>query len=99
MPAAWLFGGLALSVLALVALFPTSKGNRSATLVLAAPALILGVILAGWRVQGYLGYRPTDPSYNPTPDFVMDLLIMAGPSLLPSSLAVAVLLYKRRRTA
>ena len=92
-----LFGGLGFSVLALGALIPAWKGDRVFTLLLAAPAFVLGVIVTGWLVHGYVGRAPADPSYNPTPDFVMDWIFMAAPALVTSLLAVTVLWNKRRR--
>jgi hypothetical protein len=65
-----LFGGLATSVLALIATV--------------------------WLVIDYAKVQSDpDPSYNATPDFFMELLIMAGPALVTSLLAMAVLWYKR----
>jgi hypothetical protein len=94
-----LFGGLALAVLALLGLFPAVKGHRGATMTLAGPAFIMGVAVAVWLIRRYFGHAPTDPSYNPMPDFIFELIIMAGPSLAASLLAVTVLLYWRRRSA
>jgi|ERR1043165_4209678 hypothetical protein len=99
----WLFaggvllGGFATSVLALSALIPAWKGKRAFTLLLAAPAFVLGVSATIWRVHGYMRQSPADSSYNPTPDFIFELLIMAAPALATSLLAVTVLWYKRRR--
>ena len=91
-----LFGGLATSVLALIALIPAWKGRRALALSLSAPALVMGVIATVWLVIDYAKVQPDpDPSYNATLDFFMELLIMAGPALVTSLLAMAVLWYKR----
>src|SRR5262245_23751802 len=90
-----LFGGIALSILALGALIPAWKGHRAITLVLATPAFVFGVIATGWLIHNHLN-TPSVPSYYARADFVATSMFMAGPSLVTSLLSVTVLWYKRR---
>lgn len=92
-----LLAGFATSLLALIAIIPARKGKRAFTLLLAAPAFVVGVSATIWCVHGYMRQSPADSNYNPTPDFIFELLIVAAPALATSLLAVTVLWYKRRR--
>ena len=66
-----LFGGLGTAVLALVALFPASRGNRSLTLSLSAPALILGALVTFWFGYGYVTSGLHDPDFEVGHDLFM----------------------------
>ena len=95
--AAALFGGLAASVLALVALVPAFKRNLPLTLVLCAPALLLGIVVTGWLGYGFLSSGPPDSDFDFGQDLFMPWAVMAGPSLVTSLLAMTVLWYNRTK--
>jgi hypothetical protein len=89
------FGGLAISALALCALVPAWLGNLVLTFTLAVPALICGLAVTLYFAWGYLKDGLNDPSYE-LRDFMLPWVFMAGPALTTSSLALFVLWLKRR---
>jgi len=95
--AAALFGGLAASVLALCALIPAFKRNLLLTLVLSAPALVLGIDVTVWLGYGFVSSGPPDSDFDLAHDLIMPWTMMAGPSLVTGLLAMAVVLYKRNK--
>ena len=92
--AALMFGGLAASLLALGALFPAWRGNRSLTFALAAPAIIVVLLVTLWIGYGYVTDGLRDPSFSVS-DFMMPWLFLAGPSLATSLLAILVLWFRK----
>src|SRR5206468_2460170 len=92
-----LFGGLGVSVLALGALIPASKGNSSLTFILSVPAFALGLIVSAWFGYGYIKDGFHDPDSEIGHDFIVPWLLMAGPALLTSLLAVSVLWLKKTK--
>lgn len=91
-----LFSALVASLLALAALVPASRGNRSTTLAMAAPAFVIGVLLTLAMIYGFVTAGLHDPDYT-LHDFVVPWLVFAAPPLATSVLAVSVM-YLRRRT-
>jgi hypothetical protein len=89
------FGGLVASVLALGAVVPAWRGNRVRTIALAAPALVVVLLVTIWTGYEYLtdGLRDPDLSID---DFVAPWLFLAGPSFAASLLAISVLLLRKR---
>jgi hypothetical protein len=94
--AALLFGGLAASILALGALFPASRGNRSLTVGLIAPAIIMVILTTCWLAQGY--FRRENHDHEEIIDnYVQPWFFMALAPLVTSVLAGFVLWFKRRK--
>src|SRR5215469_9355808 len=89
-------GGLALSVLALIALIPAWQGSRAGTLVLAGPALFFGIAATLYFAWGFLRYDMSNANFE-----LMDILgpwiVFAGPPLASSLLAVICLWFRRAR--
>jgi hypothetical protein len=92
--AAVFFGGIGASVLALFALFPACRGDRSRTLVMAAPAFALGLLLT--LSFGYACITDNDPNSSKG-DWVAIWTALAGPSLATSLLAILVLRSRRKQ--
>jgi len=95
--AAALFGGLAVSVLALVALIPAFKRKLPLALILATPALVLGIVVTVWLGYGFVSSGPPDSDFEIGHDLIMPWAVMAGPSLATSLLAITVVCYKRTK--
>jgi hypothetical protein len=93
--AALFFGGLLASILALCALIPAARRNRARTLALAAPALIVGLLVTLWTGYGFITDGMRDPSYS-LRDFFTPWIMFAGPPLACGLLAVAVLWIRIR---
>jgi hypothetical protein len=93
--AAALFGGLGLAALAALALIPAFNGKRSIAVCLAAPALILGILVTIWIWGGYFKSGLHDSEADIAHDVVMPWIVMAGPSLLMSVITMAVAWGKR----
>ena len=93
--AALFFGGLLVSILALVALVPAARRNRAGTFALAAPALVVGLLITLWVGYGFITDGLRDPDYS-IRDFLTPWLVMAGPPLACGLLAVAVLIFRTR---
>jgi hypothetical protein len=93
----FVLGGLAVSALALCALVPAWLGQRALTFTLAVPAFICGLAVTVYFVWGYLKDGLNDPNSD-LRDFIFPWIVMAGPALATSSLAVFVLWFKRRGT-
>jgi hypothetical protein len=89
-----LFGGVVTSVLALIALFPAKKGNRTLTLCLSIPALIMGMVATVWLAWQYYRQSPHDSS-SEIGFSIIAWMILAGPALLTGLLALTVLWIKR----
>jgi hypothetical protein len=94
--AAVLFGGLIASVLALCALVPARQRNRRLTFTLAAPALVVGLLVTLWAGYGFITDGLHDPDYSVS-DFAIPWLVMAGPSFATSLLAIIVLGLSTRK--
>jgi hypothetical protein len=94
--AALFFGGLLASILALVALVPAAQRDRARTLALAAPALVVGLLVTLWVGYGFITEGMHDPSYS-IRDFLTPWLMLAGPPLASGLLAVAVLWVRTKR--
>jgi hypothetical protein len=92
-----LFGGLGAALLALGALVPAWKGHPSLALTLSAPGLILGLGVTIWLGYGLLTSNLHDPDIDLWQDHVLPWVVMAGPSLATSLLALGLLCYKRKR--
>jgi hypothetical protein len=86
------------SLLALFALAPASRGNRPATLAMAAPAFLIGLALTAAVCYGFVTDGLHDPDYE-LRDFLAPWLVMAGPPLATSLLALTVLWLRRRTRA
>src|SRR5437764_1260211 len=97
--AAALFGGLAASVLALGALIPAFKRNLPLTLILSAPAFILGIVVTIWLGYGFVSSGVPYSDVEIGHDLIMPWAVMAGPSLVTSLLAMAVVWCKRHKGA
>ena len=95
--AADLFGGLAASVLALGALIPAFKRNLPLTIILSAPALLLGTVVTVWLGYGIVSSGLPDSDFEIGHDLIMPWAVMAGPSLVTSLLAMTVVWYKRSK--
>ena len=93
--AALFFGGLLVSILALVALVPAARRNRAATFALAAPALLVGLLVTIWVGYGFITDGLRDPDYS-IRDFLAPWFMLAGPPLACGLLAVAVLWIRIR---
>jgi hypothetical protein len=89
---------LLVSLVALAALVPASRGNRQATLAMAAPAFVIGVLLTLAMGYGFITAAMRDPDYE-LRDFAVPWLVIAGPPLGTSLLAVAVLWLRRAPAA
>jgi uncharacterized membrane-anchored protein len=89
-------GGVATAVLALIALVPASQANRLWTYILAAPALIW-VILVTVCLFYQSSSDKLDDAGESLRQFIGLLVVMAGPSLVTSLLAILALWYKRRK--
>ena len=89
-------GGLATSLVALVALVPASQGNRRLTLILIAPASICGLLFTVYFACGYVKDGLHDPSYELS-DFILPWAFMAGPALVTSLIAIFVVWLKRTK--
>jgi TRAP-type C4-dicarboxylate transport system permease small subunit len=90
-----LFGGVGASLLALGALVPASRGNRSLTVLLVAPAIIVVLLTTCWL--GY-GYAQTESSVHEEvmDNFVKPWFLMASLPLATSVVASMVLWFKKR---
>jgi hypothetical protein len=88
-------GALIASVLALCALVPAWKGDRRLTFALAAPAMIAGVLATLWIGYGFVTDGTRDP--DDWKLLVGLLMLMAGPPLATSLLAIGVVEWSRRR--
>ncbi|HXC36403.1 MAG TPA: hypothetical protein VNV43_11045 [Candidatus Acidoferrales bacterium] len=93
-------GGLVTAVLALCALVPAWQGNRASTFTLAGPAFVFALLatccLAYWWVkEGANDSAPDPDSKLGLRDFIAVWVIMAGPALVTSSLAICVLWLRR----
>jgi hypothetical protein len=93
--AAAFFGGLAASLLALVALLPAWRGNRRRTVFLTTPAFVIGLLATVWIGSGFLTDGLKDPDFSMS-DFMSPWLAMAGPSLTAGFLALLVLWFRRK---
>lgn len=89
-------GGLAVSVLALIALIPAWQGSRAGTLVLAGPGFIWGVAATIFCAWGFVHDGLGDPNFE-LMDFLGPWIVLAGPSLATSLLAVGCLWFRRGR--
>lgn len=90
------FGGLGASVLALIALFPASKGVWPLTIGLIAPAVIIVVLATCWLAQGYF-LRGNHDREEIIENYVQPWFVMAFLPLVTSLLACLVLWFKRRK--
>jgi hypothetical protein len=87
--------GLAVSVLALIALIPAWQGSRAGTLVLAGPAFICGIAATLYCVWwSFFGAGLGDRDDRGM--FLALWAILAGPPLATSLLAVICCLWRRR---
>jgi len=93
-----LAGAVLASLLALFALAPASRGNRAATLAMAAPALLIGLAMTAAVCYGFVTDGLRDPDYT-LRDFLTPWLVFAGPPLVTSLLAVTILWLRRRAPA
>ena len=93
--AAVFFGGLLASILALAALVPAARRNRAATFGLAAPALLVGLLVTIWAGYEFVTDGMHDPDYS-IRDFLAPWFMLAGPPLACGLLAVAVLWIRIR---
>ncbi len=93
-----LFGGAGMSALALIALIPASKGKSLLTLLLSAPAFILGVLVTIWLGYGYFSYSQHQVGFEIGSDLVRPWVFMAAPSLVTSLLAWIILWFNRYKT-
>lgn len=91
-----LLGGLIATVLALCALAPAWQRNRRLTVILIAPALVIGMLITIWLGYGFITDGLHDPDSSVS-DFVLLWLLMAGPPLATSLLAIVVLVFSSRR--
>ena len=96
--AAAFFGGLIAAVLALCALAPAWKRNRRLTFALASPGFAVVLLMTLWMGYGFITDGLHDPDYSIS-DFAGPWVIMAGPSLVTSLLAMVVLALRVRRAA
>ena len=96
--AAFLFGGLGASVIALVGIIPAWRGNIPITVFTIAPAIFMFGLATFWLGQGFL----QDPKHD-REEFLLNTLqpwlVMALPSLLTSAGTAAVLCLRRRKLA
>jgi hypothetical protein len=97
MGAVGFLGGLPASVLALGALFPAVQRKRGWTFALATPAFVVGLLGTVWVGHRFITIGLHDPGYSFS-DFLNPWLMLAGPSLATSLLAVVVLGWNLRRT-
>jgi len=89
------FGGLIASALALCALAPARQGNRPLTITLAAPAFVVAMLATLLLAYGVITDGLRDPDYSIS-DFAIPWLMLAGPPLATSVLAIAVLWFRTR---
>ena len=90
-------GGIAATLFALGALFPAAKGNRPVTIVLLIPAVVMVLWVTGYLVNAYMG-RVNHDAEEIRENYVQPWLLMACPELVVGLVAMAVLIFKRRRT-
>ena len=91
-------GGIAATLFALGALFPAAKGNRPVTIVLLIPAVVMVLWVTGYLVNAYMG-RVNHDAEEIRENYVQPWLLMACPELVVGLAAIAVLIFKRRRTS
>ena len=89
-------GSLATAVLALCALGPASRGNRKLAFILAAPALVFGLLTTFYLLYGYVRDGLHDPDSDLS-DFMAPWACMAGPALLTGFAATLVLWLKKAK--
>ena len=87
--------GLAVSVLALIALIPAWQGNRSGTLVLAGPAFLAGIAATIYCLWCFFDLKPADRDESGM--FLAVWVILAGPPFATSLLAGICLWFRRAR--
>jgi len=88
----FLFGGPVAALLALFALVPAWRGDWSSTFILAGPAFVCGLAVTLCFTCGYI----KDDIHEPR-NFFLLWVIMAGPAITTSLLAVFVLWFRRAR--
>lgn len=91
-----LFGGIAASLLALVALFPASKGKAATTLTLLAPAAIVTIGITCWLGYGYYARSPMHNHEEVIDNYVRPWFFMASLPLATSLLACSMLWFKKK---
>jgi hypothetical protein len=93
-----MLAGLAVSLLAILALFPAAYGKKAATLLMAAPAFFAGVAVTIW-----LGLTYVQSDDHSSSEFwnacLAPWLLFAGPSFGTSLLAGLILWSRRRKIA
>lgn len=89
--------GLAVSVLALIALIPAWQGNRSGTLVLAGPAFLAGIAATIYCLWGFFFDGPKEQNDLGLGVFLAVWLILAGPPFATSLLAGICLWFRRAK--
>lgn len=87
--------GLAVSVLALIALVPAWLGNQAATLVLAAPAFLAGIAATIYCVWGFFFDGPKEQDDLGLGLFLTVWIILAGPPFATSLLAGICLWFRK----
>jgi ammonia channel protein AmtB len=96
--AAAFFVALIASLMALCAIGPARRRNRRMTLALAAPALVIGVVFTIAVGYGFITDGMRDPDYSIS-DFAVPWLMMAGPPLGSSLLAILILWVRMKTPA
>jgi hypothetical protein len=91
-----LLGSLATSVLALGALYPASRGMRSLTLVLIAPASIMAFLAIYYFASAFI-HRDFHDREEIIVNYIQPWLLMGFPPLATSVLSGGLLLWKRRK--
>jgi|GEM_PF-6327817 hypothetical protein len=91
---AFLFGGLAASLIALIALFPAWRGKGLWTFVLVAPAAISAMLALWWLADGYMqvDHHNEEEIWL---DYTQPGLIMAGIPACACLLALSVLWIRK----
>jgi hypothetical protein len=89
---------LVVSVIALAALVPAWRGNRTLAIGLASPALVAVVLVTGFVVYGYLTDGLKNRDYSAS-DFVIPWVIFAGLPAITGGVAMGLALARRRSLA
>jgi hypothetical protein len=97
-----LFGGYAASLLALAALVPALRGNRTSTYKMIAPAVIVTLVFMVLVVGGFVealynSYYNNGKLLDRLLDLLMGLVFYASAPLITSVLAFIVLRYRNRK--
>jgi hypothetical protein len=90
--------GLASALLALLALIPASRGNRSAAIFMTAPALLAAVAVTLFVIGNMIRDHVRGSDTGTLSDAFFSWLIFVGPPLLTGGIATLVIWAKCPRT-